>query len=703
MHIKSKNLKLSTKISIILCGMLFIVFGIFITICVFSAKSAVELSTFAELEAISKANSLEIQRILDNAKSTSISMSNYMIDAYKEEPSTGDVIYDKDSDIYPNLKLSTLAKQIENFMVATAANTVINTDEILAVGALFEPFAYTENQESYSLYITQKNGEKEISNVGDYSSYSLESYYKDAKEKKELIFTKPYLYNNEMMVTASTPIILNGEVKGVIIVDISIDRFDKVNVDNSRYPTIYSSICMEDGTVVYHNLDKTFINQNISSTFKNPDLSAKTFENMKTGEPFYNEGPDDKGVNKYRFYSPIKAGNQMWQAMTIVYTSDVNEASVKITFSLLIMALIALIIIVIITVIILRNMLNPINNVVLAAKDISDGNLDINIVSKSGDEIGILSKTFNETAVSLKTMINEISEILNGISNNDLNFSTNTHYKGNFITIEKSINNIIFNLNDVMGNIKQSANQVSSSSSQISEGAQDLAQGATDQASAVEELLATITEISEQVKKNANDSVWASSKASKVGEEVKQSNIQMDKMIEAMSRIENSSKQISNIIKTIEDIAFQSNLLSLNSAIEAARAGEAGKGFSVVADEIRNLAGNSAEAAKNITALIEDSINAVENGTLIADETAKSLLLVVDGAKEVSITIDNIAQASNEQSLSLNQITQGVEQISNVVQNNSATAEESAAASEELSGQAEILKSLISKFKLKGK
>lgn len=703
MHIKSKNLNLATKMSIILCGILFIVFGVFISICVFSVKSAVELSTFAELEAISKSNSLEIQKILDNAESTSISISNYMIDAYKDEPLIKDITYDKDSEVYPNLKLSTLAKQIENFMVATATNTVVNTDEILAVGALFEPFAYTENKESYSLYITQNNGEREISSLGDYSSYSSESYYKDAKEKKELIFTKPYLYNNQIMVTASTPIILDGEIKGVIIVDISTDRFDKVKIDNRRYPTIYSSIGMEDGTIVYHSLDKTLTNQNISSTFGNSDDSAKTFENMKAGEPFYNEGPDNKGINKYRFYAPIRAGSQIWQAMSILYTRDVNEASVKITFSLLIMALVALIIIVIITVMILRNMLNPINNVVLAAKDISNGNLDINIISKSGDEIGILSKTFNETANSLKTMINEISEILNGISNNDLNFSTNTHYKGNFMTIEKSINNILFNLNDVMGNIKQSANQVSSSSSQISEGAQDLAQGSTDQASAVEELLATITEISEQVKKNANDSVWASSKASKVGEEVKQSNIQMDKMIEAMSRIENSSKQISNIIKTIEDIAFQSNLLSLNAAIEAARAGEAGKGFSVVAEEIRNLAGNSTEAAKNITALIEDSINAVENGTLIADETAKSLILVVDGAKEVSITIDNIAQASNEQSLSLNQITQGVEQISNVVQNNSATAEESAAASQELSGQSEMLKSLVNKFKLKSK
>ena len=226
------------------------------------------------------------------------------------------------------------------------------------------------------------------------------------------------------------------------------------------------------------------------------------------------------------------------------------------------------------------------------------------------------------------------------------------------------------------------ADQVSAGSDEVSNGAQVLAQGSTEQASAIEELSASIDTVAGQVKQNADHAVDANSQMAVVGDEMEKSNSEMKKMLDAMSDINESSTKIAKIIKAIEDIAFQTNILALNAAVEAARAGAAGKGFAVVADEVRNLAGKSAEAATNTNVLITSSVEAVQNGMKIADATAQTLVEAVNGSKEVMGLIEQISAASKEQALSIEQITQGVEQISGVVQTNSATAEESAAASE---------------------
>ena len=228
-----------------------------------------------------------------------------------------------------------------------------------------------------------------------------------------------------------------------------------------------------------------------------------------------------------------------------------------------------------------------------------------------------------------------------------------------------------------------------------------MAQGSTEQASSVEELSSSINSISQQVNTNAEVARTASLKANEVGEGMQVSNKKMEEMMEAMTDISGSSREIGKIIKTIEDIAFQTNILALNAAVEAARAGAAGKGFAVVANEVRNLASKSAEASQNTSALIERSIKAVENGTRIADETAKSLLQAVEGAKEATRIINQISEASEHQAKAINQVTIGIEQISSVVQSNSATSEQSAAASEELSSQAQVLKRLVSTVRLR--
>lgn len=335
---------------------------------------------------------------------------------------------------------------------------------------------------------------------------------------------------------------------------------------------------------------------------------------------------------------------------------------------------------------------------------LSDGNLQEAVpVVDTSDEVGVLANATANIVNSLKTMINDASYLLKEMAKGNFAIKTTAEgsYIGDFKPLLMSMREINVRLSDTLFQINLAAGQVSTGSDQVASGSQALSQGATEQASAVEELAATINDISSQVKENAANAVDASQKANTVGREITASNQHMKEMTGAMSEINQSANEIGKIIKNIEDIAFQTNILALNAAVEAARAGAAGKGFAVVADEVRNLASKSAEASNTTAALIESAIRAVENGTKIADETAKALEHVVHGTNDIVDTIDRIANASMKQSESINQVTQGVDQISSVVQTNSATAEQSAAASQELSGQSQMLKELVSQFTLK--
>ena len=350
-----------------------------------------------------------------------------------------------------------------------------------------------------------------------------------------------------------------------------------------------------------------------------------------------------------------------------------------------------------------RAITKPLRDLEKAADKIVGGEFDIDVSYRSRDELGQLAEAFRNMVVILETVISDASRILSAMAdgNFDVRTEAEERYVGSFQSLLSSMRRLNRDMSITLGQINQSADQVASGSDQVSNGAQALSQGATEQAAAVEELAATIAGISNQVKDTAENAAGARTKTKTAGDEAEACNRQMLEMMASMEEITQKSNEIGKIIKTIEDIAFQTNILALNAAVEASRAGIAGKGFSVVADEVRNLASKSSEASKDTAELIESSIKAVKQGTQIADSTAQSLTKVVEEVRMAADSVDKIADAAEEQASSVEQVTLGVDQISNVVQTNSSTAVESAAASQELSSQAAMLKSLVAKFILR--
>lgn len=691
----------------LLCTVMAFVFLVLIISTAGMAGNSLLSGTFNNLQTIAQSNGVQIQEYMNICQTTAKGLVSHIEFLTAEERSLASsdtkMISLERSEVYSGLDLNSIKKQLEDYLIATAKNAVANNKAVIGIGIMFEPYQFTSGRESYALYFTEENGEVTVSDVGAYEEFSANDYYQIAVGKTDTIFTEPYSYRDMWMITGATPIIVDGEMIGVINIDVSMSVFDGLNLSNENFPSLTTSIVSNDGIINFDSGNADNISKNISEvTFADSEDMNTVLNNMQTGKSFRTKYfSKSANTNVYGNYYPLQAGSETWAAVTEASSRDVLKDTFLTIVILIALCIVSLIIIAYITVKTLRRKLAPIQDIVDAANSITAGNLDIDLSIDSDDEIGVLADAFMETSRSLKNMIGDISQVLEGISHNDYTVDTQIIYNGDFIKIKESFMNILQNLNNAMQDIRVSSEQVSIGADQMASTAQSLAADAAEQAVSIDKLGESIKEVTATVETNAEHAEQASSLVLSVGSEVEQSNKKMEQMISAIAEITETSKRIELIIQNIESIASQTNLLSLNASIEAARAGEAGKGFAVVADEIRELASQSAGAAQNTRKLIEESIRAVENGTAIASETENSMLSLVEQIRRIITTIENIAVASNEQKDAIREVESSVAQISDVVQNNSGSAEESSATSEELKAQAETLSALLAGFTLK--
>ena len=590
---------------------------------------------------------------------------------------------------YNSTTLSAFKKDKENMDATIVA--LQNAAENLGTGVSIFLSVETKNQVLFA------DGSYYDDSLG--IDVNTRSWYQKVKdEPNKVCVTGVYIdtISSSLVVTVSTGVYNGSTLVGVIGMDITLDtlieELSTITIGETGYLSVYDC----DDILLYHPNSSLQMTPLSEMEYSEEMMQALNNHSNTHAMEYSRSGIEYCGSTTY-----IESTN--WQVVACMPYDEFNQEVAQATLlvnggfgaCIIILSVIIVFVALAITV--------PIRNLNTAVAKLAEGNLDVEINAASKNEIGQLADSVTQLVGRLKTYIlyiEEISGILKEVGHGDLNFELTQDYVGEFAPIKVALRDIQKNLNQTMYRIVDSAAQVESSTGQIASASQALAQGATEQASAVEQLSATIQDLSVHSQEEAQRATALSHGVATMGTQLENSNQQMQNLRRAMEEISAQSSEIAKIIKTIEDIAFQTNILALNAAVEAARAGAAGKGFAVVADEVRSLAGKSADAAKNITGLISNSLAAIDHGSGLANETADSLAVVARNVTEVVAAVEQFASRYKEQTTSLDEISSGIEQISAVVQNNSATAEESAASSEELSGQAHLMKQLIDRFEL---
>lgn len=709
-----KKLKLAPKLALTIGSVLTVILVILIAITISLSKAAISTATYGELMAISKYNSMQIQSILDEAETVVADMQSYLQRAYDSAktadkaqvtvPTDPAAIALCQSQIY-NAVLNPITYDIELYLRETARTGAISSQDIVGIGVMFEPYKFQSNIRDYSFYASETIGDGKIPSLGTYQSYSALDDYQLAMTSKIPSVTSPYEYNGDQIVSYASPIVYNNEIWGVISADIRIRNFDRIDTTSETYPSMYATIFDSSGLVIYDSDPTAGSGQTLADFTPDTEELSAMLSMMKQSEAFQIETTREDGRKVTRFFTPLKAADKTWWSLTAVETEDINESIVVTTFWMVALAALALVLIIFTIILLLRRVLGPVDGIVSAARDIAAGKLNVQLQVSSEDEIGVLSRTFMEMTQTLNRIVTDMKYILEEMASGNFAIKTRAEesYVGEFEGVLLSIRKMNRRLSSALSQINASADQVTAGSEQMSSGAQALSQGATEQAASVEELAATVAAILDQVQQTAQNAAEARDKSNEAGEETQVCNEQMKSMISAMDEIGKKSSEIGKIIKTIEDIAFQTNILSLNASVEAARAGAAGKGFAVVANEVKNLAAKSAEAAKSATDMVNNTKAIIQTGVMMTADTANSLHAISDVSAQISTISDQLAAAVQGQETALTAMEARIATISDIADRNLQNAEETENSSGSLAKEAEELQSRVRKFILKEK
>ncbi|MGN0656985.1 MAG: methyl-accepting chemotaxis protein [Ruminiclostridium sp.] len=572
-------------------------------------------------------------------------------------------------------------------------NTVCVSDEALD---------YIDNENKGSNWVESSGGK-----VLDYTN---DMNFKKMLEEDVTVVTSPYYMpdTGKTVFDIYSPIHTTDITKAVlggIHIKVDVKAFSDVIGKITIGKTGYAFVVDKDGYVIAHP-DETFIDNRVNYIeLAETDSSyadvAEVIRKASAGESGFASVKID-GMNRYLCYAPIE-GDQQWSCIIAANPAEHTNSIYLSVVITVIAVVVCFILSVFVILTIIKAVIKPVSRCSEQISYLSKGNLHgerLDYGNKVTAEISELSESTNMIAEYFNAMMEDLNAMLNAFGDGNLTYKASDVYVGDFKSLKVSYERIKRSLNEIMGKISSAGVRVSDSSAQVSYAAGSLSQGAVSQAASIEQLSASITDITRKVDVNAAHAGTAAKNTQASIALVQEGNKYMNSLLTAMTLIEENSCEVEKIIRTIEDISFQTNILAINASIEAARAGEAGKGFAVVADEVRNLAGKVAEAANTTRKLIKNAIDAVENGKTIADKTAAALKEIVISTEDTTKLVSDISTACEEQAEALKQITQNVEEISGVVQNNTVTSERCAVSAEELSTQASDLNTLVSRFVL---